>query len=108
MNKAEVVELIRQYSNETTFISFVKHDHPAFVKLKAAGPEIIPHLLDRLADSWKFKKPGEIDQDNNPWLLISLLGELSDGACTEDFPEDDAGKLEKLMKHIIAWGVTRP
>jgi hypothetical protein len=108
MNKEEVVELIKQYSNETTFLSFTKHDHPAFIKLKAAGSEIIPHLLDRLADAWKFKTPGQIDRDNDPWLLICLLGELTDGACTEDFPENNAGKIDELMKHIIAWGITRP
>ena len=105
MNKEEVIELVKQYSNETVILSFTKHDHPAYVKLKAAGPEIIPHLMDRLVDAWKHKTPGQIDVDNDPWLLISLLSELSDGACLETFPEDDAGKLDQLMQHIISWDV---
>jgi len=107
MNKKEVIELVKQYSNDTSFLSFIKHDHPSYIKLKAAGPEIIPHLLNRLEERIHNSLWDEGNFDNDPWLLISLLSELSDGACLETFPEDDAGKLDQLMQHIIAWGGSR-
>ncbi len=106
MNKEEVVELIKQYSNETTFLSFTKHDHPAFIKLKAAGPEIIPVLLNRLEERIhnSLWDEGNFDHDCDPWLLIAMIGELSDGDCLATFPEDDAGKLDELTRHILQWG----
>jgi hypothetical protein len=104
MNKEEVCLLIKEYSNETMFLSFVQHDHPAYVKLKTAGDTILPFLLERLQDSTGHDEGTKLDLDNDPWAIMSLIGELSNGDCLEAFPENNAGILNKLRKHILEWG----
>jgi hypothetical protein len=104
MNREEVIELVKQYSNETLFMSFTKHDHSAYVKLKAAGSEIIPFLLERLKDTQGRTYGEAFDPDNNPWLLIGLLGEATDGECLATFPEQFAGILKNVTEHILQWG----
>jgi hypothetical protein len=104
MNKEEVVALIKQYSNDTLTLSFTKHDHPAYIKLKAAGDTILSSLLGALKDSIGHDSGDDMDWDNDPWVVISLIGELSNGDCLDTFPEDNAGMLDELRKHILKWG----
>ncbi len=102
MNEEEVTELVKQYSNDTIYLSFTKHDHPAYVKLKAAGPEIIHYLLPLLKENEDLQY-GTVIADINPWVIISLLSEITDGDCLATFPEDHAGILNLLIKHIMQW-----
>jgi hypothetical protein len=110
MTKEDFLQLVKQYSNETVFLSFTKRDHPAFIKLLAEGPSILPWLLERLKDSIGHDGPdhgGEIDLDNCPWLSTHLIGELSTSTCWGDFPEEHAGKLVKIRDHLLKWGETQ-
>lgn len=102
MTKDEVIELVRQYSNDTIFLSFIDHSHPAYVKLLAAGDKIAPFLLERLKDSIGQDRGINMDRDNCPWLTIDLLSELTN--CLDTFPEQDAGNLIKLRDFILKWG----
>ena len=104
MNKKEVFELIKQYSHDTKFLSsFAEYDHPAYLKLKEAGTEIIPFLLERLQDSIGHDSGEDFDWDNSPWVSIALLGDITNGECFAGFPQEYAGQLDKLRAHILAW-----
>jgi hypothetical protein len=105
MDKQEFMDLVKQYSNDCVVLSFIKHDHPAYVKLLAAGQDIVPWLLERLRDSIGHDRGDYMDYDNCPWLTIALLGEITDGKCFDGFPDDDAGKLVKIRDFILAWGL---
>lgn len=102
MTHFELTGLIKQYSNDTAMLSFHKKDHPAYIKLLAAGEEIVPMLLDQLKLTIGRDSGSRMDRDNSPWLLIMLLDKLTD--CMRDFPKEDAGNLDKIRNHIIACG----
>lgn len=104
MNKSEFLELVKQYSNETLFLSFTKRDHPAYIKLLTAGEEITPWLLERLKDSIGHDHGDEMDLDNDPWLSIHLLGEITAGVCWDGFPSEHAGKLNEVRNFLLKYG----
>lgn len=99
MNREEVYSLIKEYSNDTVTLSFTATDHSVYKQLLTGGQEIVPFLLDRLADVGS-----QFDIDNDPWLVVSLLVEYSNGACLEGFPDEHAGMLEHIRAHILKWG----
>lgn len=107
MNKEEVVELVKQYSSETGHFSFSQTKHPAYVKLKAAGADIIPFLLERLRDSVGHDYGKRMDHDNSPWLSLDIIQELTNGECFQGFPEKHAGMLDQVRKFVLKWGKTR-
>ena len=92
------VELHQQYSRETHYLSFVKEDHPSFVELQAMGVEAVPIALARLQDTIGYDR----DIDNDPWVLIRLLGYYQE-ACLKGFPEERAGRLNELRDWILRW-----
>jgi hypothetical protein len=102
--KEEFLECVKQYSNETSVLSYTDREHPAYVKLLAAGQDIIPWLLEKLSDSIGHDSGDDMDWDNDPWLTISLLGELSTGICWDGCPSEHAGKLDKVRTHLLKWG----
>lgn len=100
MNKEEVHALIKKYSNDTLHYSYTATDQPAYKQLVNGGIAILPFLLGRLKDS----AATNFDQDNDPWLLISLIGRISNEACLEGFSERHAGDLIELRNHVLKWG----
>lgn len=78
--------------------------HPAYIELVAAGPDIIPFALKRLADTIGHDIGDTHDATNSPWLLLTLLGELTDGACMKNFPTKHAGKLDCVRDWVLKWG----
>jgi hypothetical protein len=104
MDKEEFLALVKQYSNETTFLSFTDYGHPAFIKLLSVGYEIIPWLLGRLQDSVGHDHGDTMDRDNCPWLTIALLAKITDGECLMSLPEEHAGKLDEVRGNILQWG----
>lgn len=105
MTKQEFLDLVKQYSNDTIFLSFTERKHPAYVELLAQGQEIVPWLLERLGDSIGRDRGDYMDHDNDPWLAISLLSEITHQACFDNFPEEHAGKLVEVRNHILNWGL---
>ena len=106
MNKEEVHALIKQWSHETCFLSYHDRKHPAYQELVAAGPDIVPFLLERLQDSIGHDKGEKFDHDNSPWISVCVIGEITNHASTKTFPREHAGQLEKLREHILKWGET--
>lgn len=102
--KEEFMELVKQYSNETIYLSFIERKHPAYVSLLAAGQEIVPWLLERLEDSIGHDRGNDMDHDNCPWLAISLLGEITAGVCWDGCPSEHAGRLNEVRSHLLKWG----
>jgi hypothetical protein len=108
MNKEEVAELIKQYSHDTMFLSSsAVEDHPAYVQLKTAGHEIIPFLLERLADSIGHDRGDTFDMDNSPRASMALLCDITNGECLVGFQHEYAGMLDKLRAHILQWGKSK-
>ena len=107
MNKKEFVALVKQYSNDNKFSSFHKEDHPAYLKLLAAGIDIMPMLLEKLQASIGHDKGDTIDNDNDPHLLIHLISRITNAECWEKFPGKYAGQLDKLRTFLIKWGKTK-
>ena len=101
LSKEEFLTLVARYSHETVFLSYHDYNHPAYLKLKEAGTDIVPWLLERLRDSIGHDAGDAMDYDNDPWLCICLLGELTD--CMKNFPEKYAGRLNRLRAHILLW-----
>jgi len=104
MNKEEVIQLVKQHSEDTVFLSFTKVNHPAYLALEAAGPEIIPFLLERLQDSIGHDTGKAMDVSNNPWLSIHLINVLSNGTCLAKMPSEYAGRLDQVRNFILEWG----
>lgn len=104
MNREEVYALIKQYSNETAHYSYTATDHPTHRLLTAAGKDILPFLLERLRDSVGRERGENFDPDNDPHLLIDLIGKASDERCYEGFTASDAGYMDDLRAHILRWG----
>src|ERR1700722_20083994 len=95
MNKEEFIELIKQYSLDTMFLSFLKRDHPAYINLVNAGSEAIPFALERLEASIGHDHDSQMIMTNNIWLLLDLLWHYTDHKCCEGYPIKDAGKMDK-------------
>ena len=104
MTKKEFLELYSQYCADTLVLSFIKLDHPAYIKLAQAGDHIIPWVLQRLKDSIGHDHGDAMDRDNSPWLSISLLCDLTNEECLNELPEDGAGNLLVLRPHLLKWG----
>lgn len=104
MIKEEFIALVKEYSNDTATSSFHKEDHPAYVKMLAAGLKIIPLALERLQDSIGHDEGDTFDIDNDPHMLIHLIAQLTDKACFKSFPKKHAGKLDMLRKYVLKWG----
>lgn len=101
MNRERFIELVKQYSNETLFLSFMKGDHPAYVELMTAGKEALPWALEMLQDSI-----GQHSTDQDPWLLINLIVEMTDGKCLDGHDLTKlAGNLKELRNACLEWGV---
>ena len=101
MTRDECYALIKQYSNDTLTSSFIQTDHSAFRALLAGGEEIIPFVLERLKNSVGRDSGDTMDYDNDPWLTISVLTEITNGACVKDFPEEYYGMLDHLREYVI-------
>lgn len=100
MTKEELDELVKRYSNETAYLSYLKEDHLAYVGLINAEPKI-EWLVDKLQ---AYKDSGyKFDEDTDPWLLIRVCAIWSCRDCLEGFPEESAGQLEKLVEWILNW-----
>ena len=104
MTKEEFLELVAQWSMETCFLSWHDTKHPAYLTLLEAGPSIIPWLLERLQDSIGHDHGDDYDHTNSPWLSTCLLGDLTKGTAFMDFPEEYAGNLIEIRKHLLKWG----
>lgn len=102
MTKEEFYELIKQWSNETSFSSRHEREHPAYVKALQAGEEVIPWALQRLKDSIGHDRGDDMDHDNSPWFTVCLLGDLT--GCLKTMPRKYAGMLGKIREHILQWG----
>ena len=102
MNKEEFLELVKQYAHDTCFLSYHDQTHPAYLKLLDEGPVIVPWVLERLEYSIGRDSGDTFDHDNDPWLLLVLLGQLTD--CQKTFPREYAGQLDKLREHALQWG----
>jgi hypothetical protein len=104
MNKEKFLQLHKQYSLDTAFLSFTKTDHPAYVELSVLKNEWgIIWALERLKDSIGHDRGDDYDSSNDPWLSIALLGEYTDGVCWKEFPEKYAGMLNELRAHLLQW-----
>ena len=104
MNKEEVALLVKQYSNDTSCLSFIKREHPAYEQLVAAGKEILPFLLERLKDSIGHDDGDSMDNDNFPWLILSLIGEITVNNCWLGLPNKSRGKLKEVRNFLLKWG----
>lgn len=103
MTKEEFIELTKEYSRETIFYSFIKQDHPAFIKLMAGESEIIPWALERLMETIGHDRGDAFKQDNDPWLLFSVLWNV---VCPiPKLPKEHAGRLSKIREYWLEWGV---
>lgn len=112
MTKEEFYELIKQWSNETSFSSRHEREHPAYVKALQAGEEVIPWALQRLKDSIGHDSGAAVDHDNSPWFTVCLIGEITKNEWAakiddDDFNEKYAGRLDKLRRCILQWGETK-
>lgn len=104
MNKEEFLVLVKQYSNETTFLSYLDTNHPAYIKLLTGDYKIVPWLLERLQDSIGHDYGDTMDRDNDLWLSTGLLAAITDGECAIGFQQEYAGQLDKVREHILQWG----
>lgn len=85
-------------------LSFLKQDHPAYIKLIHATSEAIPWALERLKATIGHDRGEAMDHENNPWLLLRVIDLLAKGSAIADFPYEDAGKLDKLRAYCLKWG----
>jgi hypothetical protein len=119
MNKDKFLQLHKQHSLETCYMSFTDTNHPAYIELATLKNEYgIVWALERLKDSighdtdWRPNVIGEYtnnicssyDPNNNPWLSIALLGKYTDGVCWKGFSDEHAGMLNEIRAHLINWG----
>lgn len=88
------------------FNSYHDTEHPAYLELLKEGTQILPWILERLQDSIGHDSGEAMDHDNDPWLSIVLIGNLS-ADCYDDFPEDGVGNLIKLRSHLLSWGQSK-
>jgi hypothetical protein len=100
MMHEEFLQLYEQFCKDTSCFSFHKKDHPAYLKLVAAGKDIIPWTLERLqARSGKDYVSG-----NSPHLAFALLSELTSGKCFDGLPDELRGRVMKMEEFLLAWG----
>jgi hypothetical protein len=104
MNKEEFVELVKQYSYETSFMSYVDRTNQHYQKLVQAGPEAIPWALERLKDSMGRDTGDKMDHDNSPWVLLDILSILTNGECPGEIPQQFYGMLVEIRNYYLAWG----
>ena len=104
MNRERFVDLVKQYSNDTLFRSGLNTDHRAYIELMEAGEETIPWALERLQDSVGHDRDESMDLDNDPWLLLNLIVEMTYGKCLVGHDLTKlAGNLEELRKACLEW-----
>jgi hypothetical protein len=104
MIKEEFVELIKQYSYETSFMSYVDRTNKHYQKLIQAGPEAIPWALERLKDSVGRDEGELMDPDNDPWMLLDIISTLTNGECPGEIPHQFYGMLTKIREYYLDWG----
>lgn len=98
MNKEEFLELVKQYSNNAKFLSGFKINDPAYLKLLDAGSDALPFALELLHNNTNINSNHDID--NNQWMLIMLVDQISNGKCLENLPEEVYGNLIEIRTHI--------
>jgi hypothetical protein len=104
MDKERFLDLHKQYSLDTVFLSSIEPDHPAYVELFNAGPDIIPWLLERLQNTIGHDEGDTFDSANCIHLSTCLIGQLTHGRCWEGYPEELAGVVSQGREHILNWG----
>lgn len=107
MTREEFITFVTQYCNDTSFLSFTKRDHPAYIELMKAPPEAITWALEKLKDTIGHDRGVSYDPSNSPWLLMDVLNALTKGQCVKYFPHKYAGQLDRLRTHHLAWGVSQ-
>ncbi len=85
-------------------LSFLKQDHPAYLKLIQAAPEIIPWAMERLRATIGRDQGESYDHENDPWLLIRVIDLQAKGRALANYPYEDSGKLGKLRAYCLKWG----
>lgn len=86
------------------FLSFLKQDHQAYIKLIHATPKIIPWALQRLEATIGHDKGEAMSCENDPWLLLRVIDILAKGHALANFPYEDSGQLDKLRDYCLKWG----
>lgn len=105
MTKEEFFELLKQYSNETRYLSFVKTDHSAMMSMVAAGPKALPWALESLRNSIGHDSGDDMDWDNCPHASLYVIGMLSHSECYDGLPEEYVGKVAKLREFVLNWAL---
>ena len=85
----EFEKLAEEWKSETAYISNIQSivDHPAYRKIVAMGPEVIPLILE------------DLEKANNHWY--SALYDLT-GA--KPVPKDYAGRMDVMREFWLSWG----
>lgn len=90
-----VKDLCRQIHKDTMYLSSIATDHPLYKELVEMGTSGVPALLHRL-DCFEGIWDGLAI-----WEPICALREIT-GA--DVIPEEDAGRLHKIIGHWLDWG----
>ena len=112
MDYPRFLRLHQDYCADTSSLSFIKYNHPAYQELLQAGEEIVPWLLQRLQDTIGHDSGQSFDYTNSPWLSIVLLANIMRNAHPNsgglhDMPKEYAGYLDKVREYTLVWGRRR-
>ncbi len=100
--RAHVLRLVREWHEETAFLSVWKVGHPKARALVALGPEVVPYLFEALAEqSTHSPDPNASEYPWSMWLIREIL---SDGPT---IPKEQAGRIRWIVGAYRAWGRER-
>ena len=90
-----VNQICRQISKDCSFRSDIATDHPLYKELVEMGERGVPALLHRL------------DCYEEPWDGLAIwepIVALREITGADVIPEEDAGRLPKIIEHWLDWG----
>lgn len=103
MTKDKLLQLYKQYAHDNMFRSYYNPYDPSYHELLRGGPAILPMVVERLKDSIGHDSGENFDHDNDPWLSITLMDELTLGECTKDMPKEYVGNLNEIRDYCLSW-----
>jgi hypothetical protein len=100
MNKKQFIELVRQYSQDTAYLSCPNTKHLVYQELMQAPEAAVIWALELLRES--------IDPEviYSPWFLFELLDHFIGQEYGPKLSEEHYGMLDEIRAAWLQWGVS--